>query len=212
MLWFQLFDRLNPTIHFKIKPCASCTSFALEEASIRLHSRFWKRTGDFTGTTHDALRISSLFWSQTNESMSEGTSTARRIKPGYEKSAKESTSSLPRSLIHLVSGGIAGCVAKSSIAPFDRVKILFQVINHCQWPSAVKVDRKLERKKSLIIKQIFLCRSITLNMPIPVYLARCQIFPKQKDSVNYGEVIQQQLLEYSPMQLYNLCHMKNINR
>jgi hypothetical protein len=62
--------------------------------------------------------------------MSEGASHSRRTKPGYEKPAKESSSSLPPSVIHLISGGIAGCVAKSSIAPFDRVKILFQVSNH----------------------------------------------------------------------------------
>lgn len=30
-------------------------------------------------------------------------------------------------VVHLISGGIAGCVAKSAIAPFDRVKILSQV-------------------------------------------------------------------------------------
>jgi hypothetical protein len=60
--------------------------------------------------------------------MSEGASHTRKNKPGYEKSAKESSSLLPPAVIHLISGGIAGCVAKSSIAPFDRVKILFQVI------------------------------------------------------------------------------------
>jgi hypothetical protein len=31
-------------------------------------------------------------------------------------------------LINLVSGGVAGCVAKTAVAPFDRVKILFQVL------------------------------------------------------------------------------------
>lgn len=30
-------------------------------------------------------------------------------------------------LVNLVSGGTAGCVAKTAVAPFDRVKILFQV-------------------------------------------------------------------------------------
>jgi hypothetical protein len=35
----------------------------------------------------------------------------------------------PPALVMLISGGIAGCVAKTIIAPFDRVKIHFQVQN-----------------------------------------------------------------------------------
>jgi hypothetical protein len=38
------------------------------------------------------------------------------------------SSDLTRSLTSLVCGGTAGLVAKTVVAPFDRVKILFQVL------------------------------------------------------------------------------------
>jgi hypothetical protein len=34
---------------------------------------------------------------------------------------------LGSSTVHFLSGGTAGCLAKSVVAPLDRVKILFQV-------------------------------------------------------------------------------------
>jgi len=40
---------------------------------------------------------------------------------------------LSPTLVHLASGAVAGCLAKSVIAPFDRVKILSQV-RALQWP------------------------------------------------------------------------------
>lgn len=41
-------------------------------------------------------------------------------------------------LVNLVSGGTAGCVAKTAVAPFDRVKILFQVARHTYSNSKTK--------------------------------------------------------------------------
>lgn len=42
---------------------------------------------------------------------------------------KEGIAALPRELRNLLAGGIAGMVAKTFVAPFDRIKILYQVSN-----------------------------------------------------------------------------------
>lgn len=42
---------------------------------------------------------------------------------------KEGIAALPRELRNLIAGGIAGMVAKTFVAPFDRIKILYQVSN-----------------------------------------------------------------------------------
>jgi len=42
---------------------------------------------------------------------------------------KEGFAALPRELRNLLAGGIAGMVAKTFVAPFDRIKILYQVSN-----------------------------------------------------------------------------------
>lgn len=42
-------------------------------------------------------------------------------------SHQESASSTRATMLHLLVGGISGSIAKSSVAPLDRVKILYQV-------------------------------------------------------------------------------------
>ena len=50
------------------------------------------------------------------------------MEKSTEKSQETPKSSLNRKYVNsFISGGFAGIVAKSVIAPFDRIKILFQV-------------------------------------------------------------------------------------
>jgi len=37
----------------------------------------------------------------------------------------------PHQLKHLAAGGVAGAVSRTSVSPFERLKILYQVSCHC---------------------------------------------------------------------------------
>jgi len=51
---------------------------------------------------------------------------------------------MPKMLLSFLAGGIAGAGAKSAIAPFDRMKILFQSSNmHYSTANAVKLVRDI---------------------------------------------------------------------
>jgi hypothetical protein len=47
----------------------------------------------------------------------------------HHKPSIKSNTMVKDSLISLVSGGLAGIIAKTTIAPLERVKIIFQVLN-----------------------------------------------------------------------------------
>jgi solute carrier family 25 protein 16 len=67
--------------------------------------------------------MSATITTQTQPSLSSTTSTTSHTTSTTAALFSRTTT------INLISGGIAGCVAKTAIAPFDRVKLLFQVSN-----------------------------------------------------------------------------------
>lgn len=54
----------------------------------------------------------------------DATTTSSRLQ---RQSTQEFLSTMPKELRNLVAGGLAGMVAKSVVAPIDRIKILYQV-------------------------------------------------------------------------------------
>jgi hypothetical protein len=58
-----------------------------------------------------------------------------RMDPRTRESAETSGAGLPLAVRELVAGGVAGGVAKSSVAPLERVKILFQARRSTPPPS-----------------------------------------------------------------------------
>jgi hypothetical protein len=94
---------------------------------------------------------------------------------------------LPPTVVHLIAGGVAGTLAKTIVAPLDRVKILFQVNNpHFAYEGIVGTLRKIVRTEGVL--HLWRGNSATIARFFPYAAIQFMSYEKYKALLVPGEV------------------------
>lgn len=126
---------------------------------------------------------------------------------------------LSPTVIHLLSGAVAGCLAKTVIAPFDRVKILsqvrakheqftsepFRVDNSCQWVSGASFLSYAKTNLRILSAFPGIGSRPTIDITLTrAFFRRSIPSTNAKVSPSFGEETVQQSLESRLTQRYSL--------